>query len=521
MKELERQKILIDADYCWRHHHTTLFWGAYLESLGLDMRTLRIFSNIMDIGDGYLSNKQRELRDELEELERQMLDKGLKFHPALTRHDKIYKIVENIYQNGACSASLRFLLYDYFVLSKQPSKRKSLIRDAIKIDGGNPRFCIEYKEIVDGAYSSWERGAVMNTIDIVDGTVLCFTSVVEMAIGHYFAPIDVLEYIKCTIGKESLLKRKISIVFLLSGRSVCEQAEDLILERYQGLDIMIKKVKPSEVRPEYLCNAWKIMPSLNSLKVDLGLNRTLKTKVGGDKKMCVMHLRTKEYKNNDNDPIMSSRSVAPGTYQKVVDNLKSKGYKITLLTANEMNELPRGIEINMADCAEGKKRQWELLSEADFMIGTFSGISNFCALTECNALYTNFVCLPSDRLLSETSVICTKNFKICKEMEKLGPKEKFYMYLRPWAEGEQKLLDYVEITDNLDDQLERACIEFLEAREGKINKDNRLHAILEDNELATTARLWPNWLLFSDSAANLRELLSSKCRADRSSAIYK
>ena len=74
-------------------------------------------------------------------------------------------------------------------------------------------------------------------------------------------------------------------------------------------------------------------------------NTSLGNKVGTSSSSIVLNLRTSEYKGNDGDPIMYTRSVRPSTYDLLTQQLTLGGKKPILLSGSSVTQIPAHTQV--------------------------------------------------------------------------------------------------------------------------------------------------------------------------------
>lgn len=493
--------VLHKAEMCWRQHHITMISMA----LAYDL------TNILNVETGTQSLKElaKEFRSvkiflELSDL---LSDNKLLVHPLVSgRIDISDKAIELTRNKELVATAMEITNYFSFdTQAKVNAIKKTIVR--------YPGIKRLYYLFSENMHVSKRIGAVhrINNLKFAKDTdeEIIFTELAHMAIGHLGYILDIVSVLKAN-------KIDSKILIAETPDSACETllkyAYNINLNILKGIR-RINRQQLLEMPIYYLANLYV---SCNPTHISFTTPKRLKaensqynnTEVKRTKGKAIMHLRTGNYKYNDQARTMNIRSVVPSSYEKMIRLASQKNFIITNATADFQPSLVKGAKLLHVTDKEMELSQWREYLSSEFMIGTQSGISHLTILCNYKVLLTNYTALPYDHMhLSSHSLVACKRFDIKKNIPYYNSIEVLSLFMNQWGHEKNGLDTLVEVEDLNEDELVRAFEEFIQLSSGETS-NYTLYSILEKYKLTYLKIILPNTNLFSETYRDLDKIMS-------------
>jgi putative glycosyltransferase (TIGR04372 family) len=348
---------------------------------------------------------------------------------------------------------------------------------------------------------------------------IVYTTSLQMAIGHYHSILDIAQIINI----QQLQGIAKPIVVLASQHAI---GLSILRNISQKFSLQIKVVDWTETIQwpiAELARSFNCNPFIGSIRpverriCEKHLCRSAPVDActyfaSPKQKHVVMHLRTAAYKESDQHPNQRIRSVDPLSYEYVVDYLKNKGYRVVMISAAAEPRIPSGAEFHCVCDQSSEVVQWNLISTAEFMIGTQSGISGLSGLCDGKAVYTNFTALHQALLVSSRQLFSCKRITPRKELANIPVRERISLLIRPWVQeshNSHELGSYVDLRDLTKHELLRTIDEYYEYTI-TLSKPEDFHSICAPYISVRDLGEIPNWFLATDTVNDIRTVLDFK-----------
>ena len=398
--------------------------------------------------------------------------------------------------------SFELFNYIYYTMSSLSLARRAYFSDPL-----SPRLILQIIEKNHNLASAWKyRSNLLQNFEYTSPKAY-FTPLMLMAIGHYGLFLDYLEAVF------PRLQAAENVTLFSSHYGIGQELLSLLQEKYFFLTIVDAEQVALTHSISQLSNAYDCNPTTQFLSfsqrkmiasaVESSLQKSTRLK-------SVVHLRTSSFKNDSKSYGMEVRSVNPTTYASIVKLLKERNWKTIQVTADNVPVRIPGADLCHVTDSKSAFEQWRIFGDSSFIIGTQSGISHLTALVGFNALITNHISLPFERLLSRQHMIACKRVSARPNLCELTKSEIIFKFIEPWVQTANSLAHYVDILDLSSDELESACSEYLSILDGGetlYTFDNALRECHLENFIG----LYPCWNLFSCTYLDFVSLLNDAC----------
>lgn len=493
--------VLHKAEMCWRQHHITMISMA----LAYDL------TNILAVETGAQSLKEIagilkpiELFLELNDLLR---DSKLMVHPLISgRTDITDKAAELTKNKDFIATNMEIINYFSFDSSEKTGAIKKTI---VRYPGIKRLYylLVEHKPLKHRISMFYMINNLKFDKETPDEII--FTELGHMAIGHLGGILDIL----------SILKRNKSdkkIIISETPESACETMINYaynvypdILENTQRVDGKHLLEMPINQLSKLYCSCNPSHITFTSSQRQKAINSQYNhTQVNKIKGKAIMHLRTGNYKYNDQAKTMKIRSVVPSSYEKMVNMATKYNYVIINATADFEPTLVKEAKLLHVTDKSKELMQWREYSNSEFMIGTQSGISHLTILCNYKVLLTNYTALPYDHmLLSDHSLVACKRINLLKNTFYCTSLEVLSLFMNQWGHEADNLCSIVEVIDLSEDELVRAFEEFIQLPLDK-TWNYTLYKILDKHNLSHLKTILPDTNLFSTTYKDLDKIMS-------------
>jgi len=471
--------ILIHAELSWRIGHCFRFWGSYFAD---DFKSIRLRNDLLELTEIFWS-------------------KDLPCHPLACGHGQSLSLARRI--EDIAGPSLRYQINKYMNFNKgnlNLSKQASLALPFSTMH----RY--EYLSNRNGGeqYITY-RGPIEQEIPFAHPAV--FSPVMEMAIGHYAVIAEYLYVQRIYASSEPVYFVRTKYGIECGVLSHLEQ--EFANFECMTVDNPVDLVKTANHLSDYMLDCdyrmyWLPQSVQTSIRQMLFLSNT-----SNKKRKIVLHTRTSAYKNDEANVGNNMRSVDPASYSKLVEALSIRHYDVYHISACKDDLIVSGAISVMIENEDDKSRQWQLLQNSDFIIGTSSGISHFACLTQFRALLTNYTSMPSDYFYADGQVVSLKRFRIKKGINNIDAQLFASLLISHWGRGlerEISLQDIADISDLSEDDLVENALEFIDYLSGKTNV-HTFHELFAGALPAAKMSFLPNWLVSSTTASDIHAFL--------------
>lgn len=219
------------------------------------------------------------------------------------------------------------------------------------------------------------------------------------------------------------------------------------------------------------------------------------------------HLRTPSYKNDGHSYHASIRNVDPKSYIGAINHLRdAESLEPVLVTADL--EIQEGLPLPILQIGdrESELRQWKMVRDASFSVGTASGLSHLFNLGQGHTLRTNNNGLALDDFFTDRHLIACKRFKIQDPTQiDLSIHHLAYIICLPW-EINNGLASFSTINDLSHDELVEATLEYLDIYHGSKSR-NTLYSLLQRLGLVALTNCVPNRNIARSTAQDIERAL--------------
>jgi len=225
-----------------------------------------------------------------------------------------------------------------------------------------------------------------------------------------------------------------------------------------------------------------------------------------------IHLRTSTYKSDGHSYHASIRNVDPDTYIGAISYLKVSAHIEPILVTADL-DVPRGLPlaIHQATDRGTELRQWEIVREACFSVGTASGLSHLFNLGIGHTLRTNSNGLALDDFFTDRHLVVCKRFMVSPHILNILSKEQLaYTICLPW-EIANGLASFSAIRDLSNDELINAAIEYMSIYHA-LNEPYTLYSLFDSLGLTILKGSMPNRNIAKSTADDIEHaLLAYSC----------
>ena len=197
-----------------------------------------------------------------------------------------------------------------------------------------------------------------------------------MAIGHYRDLLDIVYYSEWALKSEKVPDNFRLILVIVREKFVETALLDWLVDQFPFIEIA-EYSDSLFICPRECLRMLDWSPSMqyiHSADRD-NYNTSLGNKVGTSSSSIVFNLRTSEYKGNDGDPIMYTRSVRPSTYDLLTQQLTLGGKQPILLSGSSVTQIPAHTQVHVASDYETQKSQLQHIIGCDYLLGHY-GLTN-------------------------------------------------------------------------------------------------------------------------------------------------
>jgi len=382
-------------------------------------------------------------------------DESLLFHPRYSGRDDItlcaYHLLKDVH---ASSPMLAASLAAYFFSGEEIHKR--LLYRAYTICPYSTFLHEEIRRFCDINITDFY--GLPHQPSAASATTVVFTPCNQVEIGRLHSLIDIVRYYLCT--EPTTPKRFIMISSAHShGESLCQIVRS-------KLNVDIEWLHWSNL---YTANVCELATYLLHLNPHI-LNFTLRERIIFEQtldqanndivhrnrchyaavatKHVALHLRTNRYKyTDDQDLSQAIRSVSPHTYREAVAYLNNSGYAVIQITADNDPLIVPGAQCCLVKTSADQIASYNILADAEFIIGTQSGISGFSGLNNYRCLFTNFTGLVPELPLSKHQIFAFQRLKPMPEAKNIHHSKIITLLLGPWFKGGKDcLLNYTKMS---------------------------------------------------------------------------
>jgi len=334
---------------------------------------------------------------------------------------------------------------------------------------------------------------------------LYFSPLLQISIGHWHHLINTIRVASILNGGCPPITVFTSSVD--SGITLIDYINDLGLAAIEVADHEEILAYPlSKAIDLYNCDYY-LSAIASHVECDLQKQFTYVGGKSGATNKVFLHLRTHTYKNDGHSYHASIRNVDPISYLGAISHLQiAERLEPVLVTADlDMQEcLP--IHALKVRGRETERRQWSLVREAAFSIGTASGLSHLFNLGIGHTFRTNSNGLAMDDFFTDRHLIACKRFEIKDPTHiDLCVHELAYVICLPW-EITNGLASFSIINDLTHDELIKATLEFLNIYHGA-RSPHTLYNLFERLGLMMLTSCIPNRNIARSTAQDIERAL--------------
>ena len=431
--------ILHKAEMCWRQHQITMI------SMALAYDLTNIFNvNICTQNLKEISRTLKPVRLFLE-LAELLSDNKLLVHPLVSGRIDIIDKANAIIGNKELVATTMEIV-NYFNFDSQ------IKLSAIK------KTITRYPGIKRVYYLLCENMPISKKVEVLykinnlkfnkdNDDEIIFTEIAHMAIGHLGGIFDIANVLMCNENEKNIYISE-------TPDSACETLINYAYSRNLNILEKTKRINREGLLKMSINKLSKLYCSCNpthtsftpSQKLNLRDIKYNHKEVNRTKGKAIMHLRTGNYKYNDQAKTMKIRSVVPSSYEKMIRLASQKNFIITNATADFQPSLVKGAKLLHVTDKEMELSQWREYLSSEFMIGTQSGISHLTILCNYKVLLTNYTALPYDHMhLSSHSLVACKRFDMKKNIPYYNSIEVLSLFMNQWGHEKNVLDTLVEV----------------------------------------------------------------------------
>lgn len=493
--------VVSNAEICWRNHNILVFIFAACLDLQLIDSTRGLYSFNQSIRQQALQGTAFPF-SRLIQLCVLLRDTNLKIHPRYASRTDIIDLASSLIDHDRYPV-LSFEICNYFMF--ETDKLLDYCKQAYLKHPTSRRLLAHLGEKGPFLAKAWRYNSnLLQVIDSYHQPQSVFTTIVQMAIGHYGQLVDYAIAIRPHLNPTQTIH--VYTCFGGVGNELLSYLKEIgiHLQTHDVLDA-IQTQTIQQLSSFYDCN-----PTFQSVGSTIRKNvESTLSKPGSDRirRKAVLHLRSNSFKSDGSSQVMAIRSVQQSTYQQLVSDFVSNGWSVTQVTAEDnIAELTDTRLLKVLD-SKSATAQWIEFGQSSTIIGTQSGISHLSGLTGFSALLTNHISLPFERLLSNHHLVACKRVVQTKDFGILRPHEILYMIVEPWIMRPSSLSAYTDIIDLSSEELLQAGREFRQIVHNKPWKFTFHSLILEATNSPDAVSLFPNWNLSSFTYYDFKALL--------------
>jgi hypothetical protein len=241
----------------------------------------------------------------------------------------------------------------------------------------------------------------------------------------------------------------------------------------------------------------------NDLQMRIAAAREKKTTTN----TVYIHLRTPTYKGDGHSYHASIRNVDPDTYIGAISYLKVSAHIEPILVTADL-DVPRGLPLTIHQVTDRgtELRQWEIVREACFSVGTASGLSHLFNLGDGHTLRTNSNGLALDDFFTDRHLVVCKRFMVSPHILNTLSKEQLaYTICLPW-EITNGLASFSAIKDLSNAELIDAAIEYIGIYHA-LNEPYTLYSLFDSLGLTMLKGSIPNRNIAKSTATDIKQAL--------------
>tara|TARA_B100001173_G_C16029223_1_gene565723 strand:- start:4844 stop:6373 length:1530 start_codon:yes stop_codon:yes gene_type:complete len=334
---------------------------------------------------------------------------------------------------------------------------------------------------------------------------LYFSPLLQISVGHYFHLINTIKLSR--IHFSSALPITVFVDNLDSNSSLFHTLQDTELSRIhvRHHDSILES---SLCHAESLLNSdYYLAPISASYENELQSQLDLISRNNFKRNTVYMHLRTSAYKNDGHSPFAVVRNVEPSTYNGLIKVLRSEtDVEPVLVTADPVLPAHTLVKTLHVVDRESESRQWMLVRDSCFSVGTASGLSHLFNLGIGHTLRTNSNGLALDDFFTTRHLVACKRFEIMdRNLIPSNIEDLLHLICLPW-EINNGLASIAFIRDLSDHELVCALREFLDIY-NNFGKPSTLYDVLIPFGLKSLTECIPNRNITKFTAIDIKKAL--------------